>query len=433
MGKNSRSRRDAKRRKQDARRRSKQGATDPRSNGGTNERTDDAEPCPCASCQPDASEEASEAERMLLDLLAMLWANGWQPTEVVRQVHRLADRVAAELLTLAVLADDGQRDPSSRDPRWISQIESLQRTSGATTPTVGWYRRWASTDPVSRSRIDASVTLFQALTKLGPIHCLIPPPGSDRVDAVSLHEHQHESDPVLELVRALLAKAESTEFAAEAEVFTAKAQALITRHALDDLLRSTDGSGCRPACIRISVDEPYVSAKAVLLHAVAEASRCRSIQLSLYAMCSVIGRPEDLRRVEILFTSLLVQAQSALNEVGRTDAPGSPTRGRSFRSAFLHGYASRIGERLIAERDRVTADVGSEALPILTQVGSAIDDEVDRLFGDRLTRSGTRRCDALGWDAGSGAAERAQIRDGGLRSTDDLRQLTARASTAGTE
>jgi len=245
-------------------------------------------------------------------------------------------------------------------------------------PTGGWYRRWASVEPTSQLRLAASVALVEALRKLGPIHRLIPPPGSDRVDSLSVQDCQHESDPVLELVRALLAKAESSEFAAEAEAFTAKAQALISRHALADLLRSTDTAGHRPACIRISVDEPYVSAKAALLHAVADASRCRSIQLSLYAMCSVIGRPEDLRRVEILFTSLLVQAQSALNEVGRADVPGSPTRGRSFRSAFLHGYASRIGERLVAERDRATRDAGPGALPVLAQVGLAVDDEVAR-------------------------------------------------------
>jgi len=44
------------------------------------------------------------------------------------------------------------------------------------------------------------------------------------------------------------------------------------------------------------------------------------------------------------------------------------------------------------------------------------------------------RCDALGWGAGSVAAERAQIRDGGLQSSADSRQLAARGSTnPGTE
>ncbi|MDP9441581.1 MAG: DUF2786 domain-containing protein, partial [Actinomycetota bacterium] len=41
-------------------------------------------------------------------------------------------------------------------------------------------------------------------------------------------------DRILSRVRALLAKAESTEFAPEAEAFTEKAQELMARYAIDD-------------------------------------------------------------------------------------------------------------------------------------------------------------------------------------------------------
>jgi len=89
MGKNSRSRRNAKRRKQEARRRMKQGAAELRPNRGSIG-TDDSDPCMCASCRPDASEAVPEVERLLLVALAILWDNGWQPVEVVRQARTVS-------------------------------------------------------------------------------------------------------------------------------------------------------------------------------------------------------------------------------------------------------------------------------------------------------------------------------------------------------
>jgi hypothetical protein len=385
---NSRSRRNAKRRKQEARQRTKRGP-------GT---------------------ESNEAERMMLALLGKLWENGWQPVEAVRQARRSADRVAANLATVAILVDDDQRGTQQRDPLWVAQIEFLRRTCDDHLDG-GWLRRWCEAEPVSHSRRGVPSVLFGVLANLRPIHRLIPPPGSDRVDGAQMRTDVDEVDPVLAKVRALLNKAESSEYAAEAEAFTAKAQALISRHSLEDLLGDAHEAGFRPASVRIPIDEPYVNAKASLLHAVAEASRCRSIQLGDYAMCSLTGRPVDIRRVEILFTSLLVQAQAALNEVGRADAPGSQFRSRSFRSSFLSGYASRIGQRLAEERDRAVQSFGSDALPVLARVDSAVDDEVERLFGDRLSSARSGRYNALGWGTGVDSADKAQIRDGGLGST----------------
>jgi hypothetical protein len=363
---------------------------------------------------------------MMLDLLGDLWESGWQPAEVVRQARRAVDRVAANLVTVAILVDDLPRETQRRDPLWVAQIEYLRRTC-TDDLDPGWLRRWCEAEPHSPSRRGVPSALFGALAKLGPIHRLIPSPGSDRVDATQLRTDVDEVDPVLAKVRALLNKAESSEYATEAEAFTAKAQALISRHSLEDLLGGAHDDDFSPASIRIPIDEPYVNAKASLLHAVAEASRCRSIQLADYAMCSLTGRPADIRRVEILFTSLLVQAQAALNEVGRADAPGSQFRSRSFRSSFLSGYASRIRQRLADERDRAAQTFGSDALPVLARVDSAVNDEVERLFGDRLSSTRSGRYNALGWGTGVDSADKAQIRDGGLGSTSPRAAITSAA------
>ena len=91
------------------------------------------------------------------------------------------------------------------------------------------------------------------------------------------------SDPGdhLDRVRALLAKAHATEFDAEAEAFMAKAQALMTRHAIDELMledaEAHDGRS-RVVCDRsIDIPSPYARVKFLLLGQVAAANRCRTV------------------------------------------------------------------------------------------------------------------------------------------------------------
>jgi hypothetical protein len=175
MGKNSRSRRNAERCNQEARRRTKRGS-------GT---------------------EPNEAERLMLALLGKLWENGWQPSEVVRQARRSADRVAADLATVAILVDDDKRGTQQRDPLWAAQIEFLRRTRDDDLDG-GWLRRWCEAEPRSCSRRGVPSALFGVLANLGPIQRLIPSPGSDRVDATQLRTEVDEVDPVLAKVRSLL-------------------------------------------------------------------------------------------------------------------------------------------------------------------------------------------------------------------------------------
>jgi len=62
-------------------------------------------------------------------------------------------------------------------------------------------------------------------------------------------------------------------------------------------------------------------------------------------LMTVIGEETDTEIVEVLTTSLLVQAAAPCCRRGRVDRRASPVRGRSGKS-FLVSYAQRIGERL---------------------------------------------------------------------------------------
>src|SRR5262249_14522034 len=146
---------------------------------------------------------------------------------------------------------------------------------------------------------------------------LCPPPGKARSGSLDPARAGSADERILERVRALLAKAESTEFSEEAEAFTAGAQKLMARHSIDYALlahrgRHRDGTVGR----RTPVDNPYESPKVGLLNVGAAANRCRAVWSKEFGFSTVVGFPDAVAAVELLFTSLLVQATAALTAAG---------------------------------------------------------------------------------------------------------------------
>ncbi|MBO0822089.1 MAG: DUF2786 domain-containing protein [Nocardiopsaceae bacterium] len=236
-------------------------------------------------------------------------------------------------------------------------------------------------------------------------------------------------DRVLGRIRALLAKAESTEFPEEAEALSGRAQELMAKYSIDHaLLAARAGEEEAPGGRRIGVDNPYESAKVQLLTEVARANRCRTVWLRELGLVTVIGFRADLDAVELLFTSLLVQANTAMMRAGaKRDAAGR-SRTRSFRQSFLISYAYRIGERLAGAADQAvreaagqpggdpadgrpgTASPGTDLVPLLAAREEAIDDTVREMFGDGLTVTrAARATDAEGWNSGRAAADLASL------------------------
>jgi hypothetical protein len=182
------------------------------------------------------------------------------------------------------------------------------------------------------------------------------------------------------------------------------------------------------------VDNPYEAPKVTLLQTVAQANRCRTVWLKEPGLVTVIGFPADLDAVELLFTSLLVQANGAmLRAGGKKDAYGR-SRTRAFRQSFLVSYAIRIGERLAgaashAEREAVAEQEatrqeatrqeapqagastgGRDLVPFLAARHRAVDDAVDEMFGGNLkTNRAVRATDEEGWYSGRAAADLASL------------------------
>lgn len=191
-----------------------------------------------------------------------------------------------------------------------------------------------------------AIELLHLLQHVPRLERLCPLPGTARAGASAAGSDADER--ILGKIRALLAKAESTEFPDEAEALSARAQELMAKHSIDHaLLAAHSGSKDSPAARRLPVDTPYESPKATLLHAVAQANRCRSVWQKAIGMSTVVGFPSDLDAVELLYTSLLVQANTVmLREGAKKDAYGR-SRTRAFRQSFLVAYAYRIGVRWV--------------------------------------------------------------------------------------
>ncbi len=162
---------------------------------------------------------------------------------------------------------------------------------------------------------------------------------------------------LLERVRKLLAQAEdSAVTVAEAEAFNAKAAELIARHGIDAAHLASSGRARDAVEYRvIPVEQPYGRDKAQLLTSVADPLRCQTVHThspDRYVV-RVYGFASDLERVELLYTSLLLQATRDLVHV-RPDGWGESTV--AYRRSWLAGFATAVYTRLVRAEQRATAE-----------------------------------------------------------------------------
>ena len=374
----------------------------------------------------------------MVSTLDAVYERGWQPADLVHIARRRCSQTGARLISHLIEIDARRRNVDGRAPeRWRSQLSAIREANAAPAtgerPVTVWLRVTCG------GAADSWGEFVQALTVLARLPVLPtvvdppsrwPPGGRDRPpndtgsggqddarrppDTPPPGPFRGDHDPkMLARIRALLAKAESTEFPEEAEALTGKAQALMSRYAIDDAV--LDGASARSdvRARRMRIESPYASTKVQLLAAVGAANRVRVIWLGSVDMATIVGFPLELDLVEMLYTSLLVQATRAMTDAGRGSAGD---RSRSFRRAFLLAYAQRIGERLARTSAGETADAATRtagAELVLARRSREVDDEFDRLF-PRTRKMRTTRVDARGWHAGRAAADRATIARGRL-------------------
>jgi hypothetical protein len=254
------------------------------------------------------------------------------------------------------------------------------------------------------------------------------PPTEQTVTEQPGSTHQRQSggevlDPgarerVYTKVRALLRKAESTGFPAEAEALTAKAQDLLTRYALDMAVMDGGGDGAgasnAPVVRPVPVAGAYATGRAMLLGAVASANRCSAVWDPQATTVMLVGFAVDLDGVELLWRSLMSQAEMAVAAAGPQFDHRGRSRTRSWRSAFWVSFGQRIGQRLAEQAAATVEQVAARRgdaeviLPVLASRQRDVDAAVRQHF-PRLSSRRTRVSNGDGWSAGRVAADRARL------------------------
>ncbi|MFK8848773.1 DUF2786 domain-containing protein [Streptomyces sp. Ac-502] len=345
------------------------------------------------------------------------WQGGWQPADLERIVRRETGGGPRTAVIVDAMAAEAQRAgraaERARGPRWAAQLRDL----GA---ELWWQSDARYIHELAHrrrsSRFETTYDVLAALRVLARLPRITPLPAARPVRA-----HAPAESRTLGRIRGLLAKAEATDYPEEAEALSAKAQELMARHSIDEALldhagtgTGTDGGrGAAPSAIRIGIEGPYEQAKALLLDAVATANRCQAVWSGDVAFSTLIGFEADLEATELLYTSLLLQATTAMHRAGDAHhSRGRSRRTRDFRQTFLVAYADRIRARLTAATQEATAEAAGgtpDLLPVLAAREVAVAETTGELFPDTaaIRMRGVR--DAAGWEQGAAAADRAHL------------------------
>ncbi|WP_405978844.1 DUF2786 domain-containing protein [Streptomyces sp. NBC_00158] len=217
-------------------------------------------------------------------------------------------------------------------------------------------------------------------------------------------------DGKLAKIRAILAKAEDPATTPEeAQAYFAKAAELMAKYGVEramlaDLNPNTD----RPGDRMIKVQGTYAGDRILLLGYIADALGCKGINLR-NGEIHLFGHESDLDRVELLFTSLLLQMFNGMRQ-------GRPRLGEAtvtYRKSWMAGFILTVHERL----KEIEARARQEAAP------SASGRSAELVVADRravtLARfrqaypnqrnAGTHRRRGSGMNAGREAGRRADL------------------------
>jgi hypothetical protein len=230
------------------------------------------------------------------------------------------------------------------------------------------------------------------------------------------------NEKIVSRVQALLAKAESTTFPEEAEALVAKAQELMARYAIDEAVAQQRSASARPVLRRITIEAPYVTAKASLLGAVGRANDVQVVY-NRAGKASLIGFDADVEIVEVLFASLLIQASGAMLRAPREQVGPQV---KAFRHAFLLAFAHRIGQRLAEVRTAAAEEVAATSGAALVPLFEARRKAVDEMMREEFPHVSTVKHSIShygGYGAGRAAADRADIGNSG-RLNGNSRALT---------
>ena len=328
------------------------------------------------------------------------WEAGWSavgPARAVPTPARTAGRPAS--CCQAIVVESRRYAGATLHPAMARRRRRRSRPGSTTNPDAQLLRGWAARTCgiPARRRWPCCCRCWPRWRSCRSLERLLPLPGARR----------HAIDPAAEVdqkvlakVRALLAKAESTEFPDEAEALSAKAQELMSRYSLHQAVHEHD-RGRAPAAAgrRLWMDAPYAGAKALLVQAVATANRCRTVWSAEPGLRHRRGRAGHRAR----HRRAAHARRCWCRPTGRCSRPGgqvTPSR------HVAHPLVPAVLPRRLRDPDRRAARCGRHAtaaaaqaredaglLPVLAARSRAADEMIDRLFPTHgaSVRSGVER------------------------------------------
>ena len=222
-------------------------------------------------------------------------------------------------------------------------------------------------------------------------------------------------------INALLRKAESTGSQAEADALFGKAQELMTKWAIDDaMLDQARGKDEQEKIEQrvVILRSNFYDADAGILTSVAVNNQARVLVTERkgekrgerYAY--IVGFPTDLDRVEMLFTSMMIQMGSALEQhIRNLPEPLASDRyaKKQERKSFRIGFSSRIYTRLREARDTTAqTGTGNPYALALQSKEERVQNYLDEM-GAGPKRRGKQKISSSGYVAGQRAADRADV------------------------
>lgn len=231
------------------------------------------------------------------------------------------------------------------------------------------------------------------------------------------------TDGLLAKVRALLAKAEGTDNDHEAEAYNAKARDLIARYGIEAaMLAATSPDTDKISDLVIRIGRPYARDKADLLWAVSGPLRCHGLRRHRYdpntgqyeMQMHLFGYQSDLERCQILYTSLLLQAQRflAAEPVPPFDHPAA------FRRTWYQGFSAGVRARVAraerhaqvqAEPGQPTAGDDGPSVALVLAGRAALVDQAASAAYPKAAKARPRELSGRGLYLGLDAAKRADI------------------------
>lgn len=224
-------------------------------------------------------------------------------------------------------------------------------------------------------------------------------------------------DAQLDKIRKVLALAEGATTEGEAEAATRKAEILMAKYGIDRAMVSHTDPGSDPLEWQtITLQAPYAVQKACLLHTVAAAYNGQTIRRPGAAaganqVVEVCAHKSDLERIDILFTSLLLQIATGINR--RVPAHGA--RAAAYRRSYILGFNQAVRDRLREAAARARQESGdTTGTDLVLADRSAL---VRNAFTDRWPNVRFTTVTSGGGGYGAGRAAGAAADLGGARVT----------------